>query len=90
MLFSRTLAKRRIAIGERPSRRAAWTPVAADTLCAVLVVALLWQPLLTLVYVAQLSLPGTILLLLVVIYAPVQIVIVVATIWAIKSRYAED
>ncbi len=89
MIISRTLARKRIAAGYRPSFKAAWGPVAADIILVTFVVALLWQPALTFVYVMQLPLVTTILFLMLVIYAPVQIVIIVSTIWAVRSRWEE-
>lgn len=90
MIISRILAKRRIAAGERPSRRAAWLPVLADCLLIGLLAIMLWQPALTFVYVMQFSLPVTILFLFAVIYVPVQVVIIIATIWAVRSRWDDD
>ena len=87
MLISRTLARKRIAAGHRPSFKAAWLPVAVDTILIALVAVLLWNPALTLVYVMQFNIITTIMFLFVVIYAPVQIVIIVSTIWAVRSRW---
>ncbi len=89
MLISRTLARKRIAAGDRPSFKAAWLPVALDVVIISLLVALLWQPALTLIYVMQFPLITTIMFLFVVIYAPVQIVIIVSTIWAVRSRWED-
>lgn len=89
MIISRTLARKRIATGERPSFKAAWLPVAMDILLVSLLVAILWQPALTFVYVMQFSLITTIMFLMVVIYAPVQIVIIISTIWAVRSRWED-
>ena len=89
MLISRTLARRRIAAGERPSFKAAWLPVAFDVVIISLIVALLWQPALTVIYVMQFPLVTTIMFLFIVIYAPVQVVIIVSTIWAVRSRWED-
>jgi uncharacterized protein (DUF2062 family) len=89
MILSRTLARRRIAANEAPSFRAAWAPVAVDIALISLLLAALWQPVLTAIFVADLSLVWTILVLLVVIYLPFQIVVVFATIWAVRSRWIE-
>ncbi len=89
MLISRTLARRRIAAGERPSVKAAWAPVVADIVIVAVIVAALWQPVLTFIYVMQMPLIPTIMFLMLVIYAPVQIVIIVSTIWAVKSRWTD-
>ena len=87
MILSRTLAKRRIAAGERPSLRAAWTPVAVDVIVIGLLLAALWQPALTFIYLMQFSLFWIVLFLMVLIYAPLQIVIIISTIWAVRSRW---
>jgi len=89
MLVSRTLARKRIAAGIRPSLWHAWWPVAADVVLIAGILAALWQPALTLVYVMQLSLFWLILVLMALIYAPLQIVIIVSTIWAVRSRWEE-
>ncbi|PRY77347.1 hypothetical protein CLV80_106192 [Yoonia maritima] len=90
MLISRTLARKRIAAGERPSRRGAWLPVLADTIIIGLVLAALWQPALTFIYVMQFSLIWTILFLMLVIYVPAQIVIIISSMWAVKSRWEDE
>ena len=89
MIVSRLLARKRIAAGIRPSFKAAWLPVAVDVVIIAILLAMLWQPALTFVYVMELSLPLTIIVLMVVIYAPLQIVIIVSTIWAVRSRWEE-
>jgi len=89
VLISRTIARKRIAAGERPSFKAAWLPVAADIVIIALVLAALWQPALTFVYVMQLPLFWLVLFLMAVIYAPLQIVIIVSTIWAVRSRWED-
>ena len=49
----------------------------------------LWGPITTFIYVMEFSLPLTIVALMVVIYAPLQVVVIIATIWAVKSRWEE-
>lgn len=89
MIISRLLAQRRIAAGVRPSRRAAWLPVAADTALIALVMAALFLPAVSLTIVLNLTLFWRILALLVLIYGPLQYVIVTSTIWAVRSRWEE-
>ncbi|WP_108815622.1 hypothetical protein [Loktanella sp. Alg231-35] len=89
MIISRILARKRIAAGIRPSFKEAWLPVAGDVLIIGVLLAALWQPALTFIYVMQFSLFVTILILMVLIYAPLQIVIIVSTIWAVRSRWEE-
>ena len=54
-----------------------------------LVLAMLFLPAVSLSIVMGLSLFWRILLLMVLIYAPLQIVIIVSTIWAVRSRWEE-
>ena len=89
MIISWILARKRIAAGSRPSFKAAWLPVAADVVMISLVLALLFLPAVSLTLVMQLALFWRILLLMIIIYAPLQIVIIVSTIWAVRSRWEE-
>ncbi|MGJ8622715.1 MAG: hypothetical protein ACSHW1_08045 [Yoonia sp.] len=90
MVLSRILARRRIAAGVRPSFRAAWAPVVLDVVMVSVVLAALWGPLTTVIYVMELSLPLTFVVLMVAIYGPFQVVTIIATIWAVKSRWEEE
>ncbi len=90
MVLSRILARKRIAAGVRPSFKAAWAPVAFDVAMVTVVLILLWQPTLTAIYVLELSLPLTIVALMILIYGPFQVVTIIATIWAIRSRWEEE
>ena len=90
MLFSRTVARKRIAAGKRPTRRAAWLLVLADAVIVGLVALVLWMPAVTATYILHLSLIWTILFLMVVIYVPAQIVLIISSLWAAKSRFEED
>ena len=89
MIISRLLARKRIAAGVRPSFRAAWLPVAADVIIISLLLASLFLPAVTLTIVLNLTLFWRILALMLLIYAPLQIVIIVSTIWAVRSRWEE-
>ena len=89
MILSRILARKRIAAGVRPSFKAAWAPVAFDVVMIGLLLAALWGPATTFIYVMDLSLFMTILVLMVLIYAPLQIVIIVSTIAAVRSRWED-
>lgn len=89
MIISRILARKRIAAGMRPSFKAAWLPVAADVVIISLILSLLFLPAVTLTIVMQLTLFWRILMLMVLIFAPLQIVIIVSTIWAVRSRFEE-
>ncbi len=89
MIISRILARKRIKSGIRPSFKAAWLPVAADVIIISLLLAMLFLPAASLALVMGLTLFWRILFLMVVIYAPLQIVIIVSTIWAVRSRWEE-
>ena len=89
MIISRIVARRRIAAGIRPSFKAAWLPVAADIVIIAVLLALLFLPAVTLTTVMNLTLFWRILALMLLIYAPLQIVIIVSTIWAVRSRWEE-
>lgn len=69
--------------------KAAWLPVFLDIVIIAFLLAAMWQPSLTFVYVMEMSLFWTILFLMVVIYAPLQVIIIVSTIWAVRSRWEE-
>jgi hypothetical protein len=89
MILSRILARRRIAAGIRPSFKDAWLPVAFDVVVIGLLLAVLFLPAVTLTLIMDLSLFWRILVLMVLIYAPMQIVIIVSTIAAVRSRWEE-
>jgi hypothetical protein len=89
MILSRILARKRIAAGVRPSFKAAWLPVAFDIIVIALLLVALWGPATTFIYVMDLSLFLTVVVLMVLIYAPLQIVIIVSTIAAVRSRWEE-
>ncbi len=89
MIISRIVARRRIAAGVRPSFKAAWLPVAADIVIISVLLASLFLPAVSLTIVMNLTLFWRILALMLVIYAPLQIVIIVSTIWAVRSRWEE-
>ena len=89
MFISRIIARKRIKAGIRPSFKAAWLPVAADIIIIAVILAMLFLPAVTLTIVMELTLFWRILALMVLIYAPLQIVIIVSTIWAVRSRWEE-
>ena len=89
MFLSRTLARKRIKAGVRPSFKAAWLPVAFDVTIISLILAMMFLPAVSLTIIMELTLFWRILLLMGVIYAPFQIVIIVSTIWAVRSRWEE-
>ncbi|MDX8352819.1 hypothetical protein [Cognatiyoonia sp. IB215182] len=90
MILSRILARKRIAAGMRPSIRAAWAPVAFDTCVIALILGVLFLPIVSLTLAMGLSLFWRIVFLMVAVYVPFQIVVVISTIWAIRSRWDEN
>ena len=74
MFLSRILSRKRIAAGVRPSFKAAWAPVAFDIVIIALVLAAIWGPALTFIYVMEFSLFLTVVVLMVLIYAPLNVV----------------
>ena len=89
MILSRIIARKRIAQGVRPSFKAAWLPVAFDVVMIGLLLAMMFLPAVSLTIIMELTLFWRILVLMVLIYAPLQIVIIVSTIWAVRSRWEE-
>lgn len=90
MILSRTLAKRRIAAGVRPSWGAAWGPVAFDAACLVLAFVLLFRPFQSLTETFNFPVWATIVALLAVGFIPTQAVLIFSSLWAAKSRFNED
>lgn len=90
MLLSRTLAKQRIARGERPGWGAAWAPVAFDAACLVAVFVLLFSPFQTLTEAFDFPVWATIAALFAIGFIPVQAVLIFSSLWAAKSRFSDD
>ncbi len=89
MILSRTLAKARIARGERPSWGAAWMPVAFDAGCLVLVFVVLFRPFQSLVEIFDAPVWATVVALLALGFIPVQAVLIFSSLWAVKSRFTD-
>ena len=87
MIFSRHVARRRVAAGVRPGWLAAWGPVALDTLALVAVLALLVR----LAGAMVLTWPvwAAVVTLVCVVFLPVQIVLITSAFWASQSRWAD-
>ena len=91
MIVSRSVAKRRIAAGERPSWLAAWWPVLADGLIVMAVLAVVSVPVMMwMAEAGNLSLGVLIAVFFVVYFLPFQAVLILSTIWAVKSRWQDD
>lgn len=90
MILSRTLAKSRIARGERPTWAAAWTPVLAD---AVILTACLWalfEPFQNVTESLDFPLWATIVALFATAFIPIQAVLIFSSLWAAKSRFIDE
>lgn len=90
MILSRTLAKRRIAAGVRPSWGAAWGPVAFDAACLVVIFALLFGPFQTLTQQFAFPTWATVTALFALGFIPIQAVLIFSSLWAAKSRFVEN
>ena len=88
MILSRSLAKRRIAAEDRPGPFAAWWPVALDTLTILVLLALASGLVGTIAAEAGIDALWEIVgLYFLAFFVPFQAVVIVSTIWAVKSRW---
>lgn len=90
MLLSRTLAKRRIAAGVRPGWPAAWGPVAFDAACLLTVFVVAFRPFQMLTQTLDFPLWAIGLALFILAFIPTQVVLIVSSLWAAKSRFHDD
>ncbi|MDE0968304.1 MAG: hypothetical protein OSA51_02740 [Octadecabacter sp.] len=90
MILSRTLAKRRIAAGVRPTWSAAWLPVVFDAVCLIFVFLVLFRPFQFLTDTFSFPIWVTIITLLAIGFIPVQAVLIFSSLWAAKSRYIDN
>jgi len=90
MLLSRTLAKARIARGERPSFLAAYAPVAFDAACTVFALVMLYRPFQRLVETFDAPVWAIVTALLALGFIPAQAVLIFSSLWAAKSRWQDD
>lgn len=89
MIVSRFLAKRRMAANVRPSFVGAWGLVLAD---AVLVAALIWllyPPFAYLMVTLEIPTFMIVLALFLLVFIPLQAVLIVSSLWAAKSRWVD-
>ena len=89
MLLSRTLAKSRIANGERPSWAAAWVPVAFDAACLVFAFVILYRPFQLVTETLNFPTWATAAALLALGFIPIQAVLIFSSLWANKSRWLD-
>jgi hypothetical protein len=88
MILSRSLARSRIARNARPGFMAAWLPVLFDALVLVGLGLAIWPWVQSVV--AGLAMPLTIAVLFAVYFVPVQIVLIISSLWATWSRWQDD
>lgn len=89
MLLSRTLARRRIAAGKRPSWVGAWWPVAFDALCLILLYAILFVPFRNISTNFNFSAWASAAALFALLFIPIQGVLIFSSLWAARSRWEE-
>ncbi|MCB5199321.1 hypothetical protein LGQ03_08710 [Loktanella sp. TSTF-M6] len=87
MIVSRFVARRRIAAGVRPGWFAAWGLVALDALMLLAVLGLMFMPVMSLIYASQPSVIVTVGIFFVLFFLPIQVVLILSSLWAAKSRY---
>ena len=90
MLLSQTLAKARIARGERPSFLAAYGPVAFDAALTVFVFVILFRPFQALVEAYDAPVWASVTALLAFGFIPAQAVLIFSSLWAAKSRFTDE
>ena len=90
MILSRTLARSRIAAGTRPGWWAAWGPVMIDALSLAAVLGVAFTVLIGPLSALNLPLPVTIIVFFLIFFIPIQIVLVVSSLWATRSRWVES
>ncbi|MCF2871669.1 hypothetical protein L0664_11385 [Octadecabacter sp. G9-8] len=89
MILSRSLAKARIARGERPGWGAAWGPVMFDAACLVFAFVILYRPFQSLVETFNFPAWATAAALLALGFIPIQAVLIFSSLWASKSRWLD-
>ena len=90
MILSRTLAKARIARGERPTWLAAWGPVGFDAASLAILFWIAFGPFQRLTVNMDLPLWATIVALFAIAFIPIQAVLIFSSLWAAKSRFIEE
>ncbi len=90
MIISYTIARRRIAAGQRPSWIGAWGLVGVDALALALLFGLLWTPFQALTQNFNFPTWATIAALFAVCFIPMQAVLILSSLWAAKSRWDDS
>lgn len=92
MILSRTIARRRIALRKRPTFWGAWNLVFADALILAGIITLLVTRFRARMEVSEFE-PATwmmIISLVLFIFIPSQVVLILSSLWAAKSRAVYD
>ena len=87
MIVSRTLARRRIAVGVRPGWAAAWGPVMLDTAILMGLMAVAFRAMGGLFTTWPVW--AAIMTLFLTFFIPLQIVLITSALWAARSRWTE-
>jgi ACR3 family arsenite efflux pump ArsB len=89
MILSRTLAKSRLARGERPSWGAAWGLVIVDFVLFLVYAVLMGMFFFSVQTTAQMPDETLILALILFFFIPMQVVLILSALWASKSRWLD-
>ena len=90
MIFSRTLARRRISAGIRPGWLAAWVPVLGDTSVIIGLLVALTGPLgMAAADSGVTSNTAVALFLFIFYFIPFQTIVILSSIWATRSRWRD-
>jgi Na+/proline symporter len=89
MFLSRTIAKQRMAANVRPSFVGAWGLVLADALALLLVFWLLYRPFQSVMTALEVPTFMIILALVLLVFIPIQAVLITSALWAAKSRWVD-
>ncbi len=89
MIVSRTIARRRIAAGERPGWLAAWGLVMVDAIILFPVIGLIGFAVLRFFFGINPTYWAIYASPIVTVFIPMQVVLITSAIWAAKSRWKE-
>lgn len=90
MIISRTLAKSRIRRGIRPGWLTAWGPVLLDFAIFAGLWVLVWWLVSSFIPVEQPLSVAMYLVIFALVFVPMQVVLIMSSLWATRSRFAED
>lgn len=90
MILSRTIAKQRIAAGVQPSFIGAWGLVLADAFALVTLIILLNAPFRSVADALALPTFMIVMALVLLVFIPIQAVLITSALWAAKSRWIDQ